>query len=43
MGSSDFEADMAAIEDSSGAVGEDDFSSRGPDARTAHLERIRRL
>lgn len=35
------EADLAAIEDSFGALGEEDFAAREPGEREAHLDRIR--
>jgi hypothetical protein len=40
---SDLEADLAAIDDSSGVLAEDAPVRRGPDARAAHLDRISRL
>lgn len=37
----DLAADLTAIEESFGVLGDESLSSRGPDARTAHLESIR--
>lgn len=37
----DLEADLAAIEESFGVLAGDDFAARGPDARAAHLDRVR--
>lgn len=36
------EADLTAIEESFGALDDERFFGRGPDARAAHLDRIRR-
>lgn len=40
--SADLDADLAAIEESFGALGDEQFTDRGPDGRTAHLDKMRR-
>jgi hypothetical protein len=37
----DVDADLAAIEESFGVLGDQQFPGRGPDARTAHLDKMR--
>ncbi|MGH9062695.1 MAG: CopG family transcriptional regulator [Acidimicrobiales bacterium] len=39
----DLHADLSAIEESFGVLGDDQLPGRGPDARTAHLDQMRRL
>jgi hypothetical protein len=43
LGSADMDADLAAIRDSFGVIGDEDFLPREVDERARHLERIARL
>lgn len=40
--SADLGADLAAIQESFGVLGDEQFTGRGPDGRTAHLDKMRR-